>query len=231
LRTAIAPFLRSEGRSSVDELLLSHGDFDHINAAAGLIADYHLRQVEISPHFRRHATESATARHLLQSLDRAHHSPRLLTRGDHLDLGSDVKLDVLWPPPAGTMTSNNAGLVLRLTFAGKSILFPADIQEPAEAELLRDPAQLRADVLIAPHHGSTESTTAGFVRAVNPKLIVSSDEHRLTSKQRKFEQLIGGHPLYRTGQCGAVVITINKMGNIKAAPFLKRRATGWEQND
>jgi len=96
----------------------------------------------------------------------------------------DVTLDVLWPPATGKYNSNNAGLVLRLNCAGRSILFPADIQEPAERELLKHPEMLRADILVAPHHGSAEGTTPQFVAAVHPMAILASNDGRLTMKQR-----------------------------------------------
>ena len=147
---------------------------------------------------------------------------------DHLDLGSGAAVEIIWPPPKSSFDSNNTAIVFRLAFGGRSVLFPADIQGPAESELLKHPEKLQSDILIAPHHGSSEFTTKAFVRAVNPRVIVSSDAHRLTSKQRYFEQIIESRPLYRTGQCGAVIITIGRDGAIKVAPFAQGRAADFE---
>ena len=119
------------------------------------------------------------------------------------------------------MNSNNAGLVLRVVCAGRSILFPADIQEPAERELLKHPERLRSDILIAPHHGSGEPTTVQFVRAVDPKVILSSDAPRLTAKQRTFDSEIGSRPLLRTGSCGAITLTVLRDGSISVSPYAK----------
>ena len=68
LRTVIAPFLRHEGRSSIDEIFLSHGDFDHINAAEGLMSNYHPRDVIASPFMAKHGDASSTCRRLLAAL-------------------------------------------------------------------------------------------------------------------------------------------------------------------
>jgi competence protein ComEC len=138
-----------------------------------------------------------------------------------LQPGRGLEIEVLWPPAQCAMNSNNAGLVLRVVCAGKSILFPADIQEAAERELLKHPERLRSDILIAPHHGSGEPTTRQFVRAVDPKVILSSNDYRLTSKQRIFETEIDRRPLFRTGTCGAITVTIQRDGSIWVSPWVK----------
>ena len=133
---------------------------------------------------------------------------------------------VLWPPKQCNMNSNDAGMVVRLTYGGKSILFPADIQNPAMRELLKNPAKLKSDVLVAAHHGSSEPLTAEFVRAVNPEVIVSSNAARLTKKQRDFETMIEHRPLYRTNRCGAITIEIDKDGKLRVTPFLDAQQKG-----
>lgn len=219
LRTAIGPFLRHERVWSIDTAWLSHGDFDHISAIKPLLTTYGIGEVRTSPYFREHAHESRPCAALLESLDQVHQSPRLVLAGDHARLGRGSEIQVLWPPPGGTFNSNNAGLVLRLTCAGRSILFPADIQEPPERELLKNPQRLRSDVLIAPHHGSSETSTPEFVRAVNPRVILSSNDARLTMKQRRFETEIGSRPLYRTSRCGAITLEIGADGSMRVTPF------------
>jgi competence protein ComEC len=221
LRTVIAPFLRHGGRASIDEVFLSHGDFDHINAVSGLLKDYRVGQIDFSPHLQTHAHESSTCRQMLADLDHAHQKPNLIVRGGGVELGGGVHATILWPPAQSTMNSNNTGIVMRVEFGGRSILFTADIQAPAETELLKHPEDLQADILVAPHHGSSEKTTAAFVAAVHPKFIVSSDDHHLTAKQREFGNIAGETPLYRTGSCGAISIIIDRKGGMRAEPFLK----------
>jgi competence protein ComEC len=220
-RAVISPFLRHAGRASIDSVYLSHGDFDHISATQLLVPAYGVREVLTSPHFRKHAVESKPCEVLLAMLDHTKHSPTLIAQGDRIALGRCAQIEVLWPPAASNFNSNNAGLVLRLTCAGRSILFPADIQEPAERELLKHPEKLRSDMLVAPHHGSAESTTLPFIRAVSPKLILSSNDTRLTSKQRAFDAETANWPVYRTSRYGAITVEITPDGKINLIPFRK----------
>ena len=115
--------------------------------------------------------------------------------------------------------------MLKLTLAGRSILFTGDIEDAAMRELLRDPAKLTSDVLVAPHHGSSESLTGEFVAAVNPSAIVSSNDRTLTRKQVHFEGLIGNRPLFRTHTSGAITIEVTEDGSLKVNPFLASAPT------
>src|SRR4029079_12874704 len=109
------------------------------------------------------------------------------------------EMEWLCAPPAGyPMSSNDSAIVARIRYAGHTILITGDIQEVAQRALLKNPEQIKVDVLIAPHHGSSESTTEEFVKAVDPRFIVSSNDRSLTGKQRRFDRLVRNRPLYRT---------------------------------
>ena len=219
---AVEPYFQSRGIRTVASVFLSHGDFDHVSAAAELAGRYDPAAVYTSGHFRRHAVGNDPDLDLLARLDELHLPPRELSRGDHVDLGSDgATVDVLWPPPVGDYKSNDAGLVLRLTYAGRRILLPADVQDVAFAELLKHPNELAADVLVAPHHGSGESLTPAFLAAVHPAVIVASSAARLTAKQRRFDQIVNGTvPEYRTAACGAIAVTVAPNGRVGVGTYL-----------
>ena len=89
-------------------------------------------------------------------------------------------------------------------------------------ELLKRPEQLKSDVLVAPHHGSSETTTAAFLEAVHPATIVSSNDRTLSGKQRRFDRIAEAEhlPLLRTNRCGAITITFNADGTYTAEPFV-----------
>jgi competence protein ComEC len=217
----VEPFLQAEGEQQVDEIFLSHGDFDHISAAGEITSANNVRQVLTSFHFRKNAVGNVPDQILLEELEKLNRSPREIARGDHFDLGSGAAIDVLWPPKVADLNSNNAGLVLRLTYAGRSVLFPADIQDPGFTGVLQNANALKSDILIAAHHGSSENLTPPFLAAVHPQIILSSNFWRLTSKQKRFESMIGHTPLYRTPECGAITVTIHKDGTLSIDTFVK----------
>lgn len=69
---------------------------------------------------------------------------------------------------------NNASLILRLDYGDHAFLFTGDAEAEAEAALLRSRAPVDCDVLKVGHHGSTTSTTEGFLRAASPDFAVIS---------------------------------------------------------
>src|SRR6185369_2599561 len=161
-------------------------------------------RIFVSQQFETFAQESHPATQVVTYLKSHDRAPKPLRAGDVVSLSRDAQVEVLWPPQECSFDSNDTGLVLRLTYAGRSILFPADIQSDAQRELLKHPRNLKSDILIAPHHGSSEITTADFLHAVAPVAIISSNDHTLTRKQKHFERIAAPYRVYRTDRDGAV---------------------------
>jgi competence protein ComEC len=133
-------------------------------------------------------------------------------RGQSFDLGQAVHVAVLAPElPLITGTSsdiNNNSVVLRLTFGHVAMLLTGDAQAEAEARMLADGADLRADVLKVGHHGSAYSSTPAFLEAVHPRVaLISCGLHN-----------VFGHPSPRTlaalGAAGAKIYRTDLDGGI-----------------
>ncbi|MGB7158921.1 MAG: DNA internalization-related competence protein ComEC/Rec2 [Tepidisphaeraceae bacterium] len=223
LPKCIGPYLRHRGRTEIDTIFISHANYDHFSAVADVATAYDVREVLVGAQFREHARDNPPAEAMLAALDRLERPPRAVTPGDRLPLGRETFIEVLWPPPAAQLDANNASVVFRLAHGPRSILFTGDIQDDAMRELLRTPEFLKSDILIAPHHGSSESLTDEFVAAVNPTSIISSNDRTLSQKQVRFERMIGGATLYRTNDCGAITVTLHLSGGMRIDPFLQPR--------
>ncbi|MBC8105499.1 MAG: DNA internalization-related competence protein ComEC/Rec2 [Anaerolineae bacterium] len=226
LRKCIAPFLRHEGCTQIDTMLLTHTDHDHVSSASAIATAYDVRQVLIGGRFRAHAIETPAAGALLQTMDALDAPPRIVKPGERIALARDVDLEILWPPPTGPPTglsSNDSGIVAKLWYAGRSILITGDVEEIAQRELLTNPQSLKADVLIAPHHGSSESTTDEFVEAVNPAIILSSNDRSLSGKQKRFDRIVENRQLYRTHAYGAITLILAANGTFRVEPFVRAK--------
>jgi competence protein ComEC len=215
----IHPFLLHEGVRRIDGLVLSTPDYDHISAAAEIIRSYAPTAVHVTPFFRTRAA-AVTSQTLLNLLDTRGPPPTLLAAGDRLSVGPGATLQVLWPPRGGTMSAANSGMVLKLAFAGRSILFPADIETAPQLALLTHPDLLKADVLVGPRRGSAENCTPAFLRAVNPRWIICSNDPALNKKQLLFDQIAQPRPVYRTDSRGAIDLTIRADGTMDISTFV-----------
>jgi competence protein ComEC len=128
--------------------------------------------------------------------------------GDRLSGTGQVAIEVLWPPPrAQFKNANDTSVVLRLTYAGRRILLCGDIGPEPQTQLIAA-GDLKADVLVLPHHGSVDLMTEPFLRAVDPAVCIRSGGRRNAGPSGGIHSLMGDRQFYDTARDGAVTVCI-----------------------
>ncbi len=159
---------------SIDLLILSHPDLDHVGAIPDILERYRIGAVV----FTGLDHSNTPYRQMLDLLKEKQIPVIIADPAKDIDLGHGLMLDLLWPPPiyAGVERNdgNNTSIVLRLTYGEDSMLFTGDMEEKEEREVLAAGIDVTADVLKVAHHGSKTSTSTGFLLAVDPELAVIS---------------------------------------------------------
>lgn len=141
---AILPFLKQRGVDRIDHLVVSHQDNDHSGG-----------QSILQPFVDKFTAHCKAG-----------------TRWEW----QQIEIKVLWPPSGQPFNGGNANsCVLMLSDGNVSVLLPGDIEKAQERQLVvtYDEA-LKADILVAPHHGSATSSTRLFLRHVRPRWAVFS---------------------------------------------------------
>ncbi len=211
----VLPVLKSLSISSLDTLIVSHGDNDHSGGAAKVLAGLEVRQVITNEMIS--GTETIPCRAGMQWQ------------------WEGVLFRLLHPDNEGMTTGNNASCVLHVQSSFGSILLPADIEKKAEREIIsRYPDALRSDILVAGHHGSNTSSSDDFINAVSPELVLfpagwmnryhhpaKKVLHRLTNRQ--IESMI-------TGECGAITIRVAEAG-ISAKSWRQSNRRIWDVSE
>jgi len=215
-----AAALRRLGARGVDLAVVSHLNFDHYSGLPTLMRRLPVQRWLTGGYTEKPAARRALA-NLLRQLPPQADRPEVLAAPAHLSAGP-VELEVIWPPPdlPGKWTVNDRSLVIRLTVHGRTVLLPGDIQRDAMRALLeaeRDGRlSLKADVLIAPHHGSVfGKLTADFYAAVSPRLVVASSLAGRPKLKRLVQDTLG--PVSRvlvTGEVGAVTVRVTPAGQL-----------------
>ena len=205
----LRPFLRSTRLPHPSAVFLSHANVDHYNAVPEMLRRYRPRRVYCNDYFGLLETDDPGAANLLEEFQRRGVEIRRIRRGEELRLSRELKVQVLWPPPpqeAGKLDVNNTALVLRVSGDGPAMVLPGDVGEPAEAELSRlPPQQIRAELLLLPHHGSATPTLKGFVAAVAPKVVVQSSSFHPAPAE--LPEAIAGRPFYSTYRHGCIMLS------------------------
>jgi competence protein ComEC len=211
----LAPFLWGNKIRTVDTVVLTHPDSDHLNGLVYILKYFHVKQV-ISTH---QTSDSAIYRdfvNLIQKNAIAHPDLSQIQRTitvngatvDFLHPDSDFMVRHASLSPKDI---NNNSIVAKACFGGFSILFPGDIMDAAEKDLLLKMSQsLDSTLLIAPHHGSKTSSTGSFLDAVDPKVIIVScgKEDHFPSKSVLERYKNRGVDVFRTDYNGAIRVVI-----------------------
>lgn len=156
-KSVVLPNLRAWGVWRLDRLVLSHADIDHAGGADAVLAGVHVAALMLSPRDPRDPGATSATR----------------CRAGQAWAWDAVRFEVLHPASQSAGDDNQLSCVLRITSAGgRRVLLTGDIDTSAEHQLLAGGANLAADVLLAPHHGSAGSSSPAFVTAVRPRHVV-----------------------------------------------------------
>jgi competence protein ComEC len=215
----IAPFLRHKGIRKIDTVILTHPHNDHAGGLEFILKNFQVNQI-IGIHDRDipipiHNELRAIA--LEKHIDYQPGNPGSLSISAKRKVSpqNSYEIEILNPIDSnftdfGQSSINNDSIVLKLRFGHISFLFAGDIETQAEYAMLNSGADIQADILKVPHHGSNTSSSEGFLNAVNPVLAVIS-----SGEQSRFnfpsEVVLNrykrhGTKLLQTSQSGAITI-------------------------
>lgn len=195
----IARSLLMAGRRSVDALVLTHYDTDHVCGTAQLLSRIKVR-VLLLP-----AVEDDTGNRerIVQEAISAGIPYRFITQDTALTFdGGTLRL---FAPSDGS--AKNASIAALLSVRKYDILVMGDMESAQELELLQTHRLPDLEVLVAGHHGSQSSTGAALLSATAPDIVLIS-----VGKNRY------GHPneevLARIDAIGAAVYRTDLNGDI-----------------
>jgi competence protein ComEC len=223
----LVPLLRQRGVRTLEALVLTHLDADHIVGAEAVLEEVRVKRLIINGTIRR---DERVERLFRTALDMG--VPVYAARsGLEWRIDESARLSVLHPrdgPNAGqplpeVKDQNDASVVLLLELYGRRFLLPGDLGQRGERGILDalDALPERADVLKAGHHGSRSATGTLWLGVWRPRETVIS----------VGRSNIYGHPhpdtLERLEKSGTAVFRTDRHGEIqyRAAPdgTLERR--------
>ncbi|MDE3001664.1 MAG: DNA internalization-related competence protein ComEC/Rec2 [Gemmatimonadota bacterium] len=203
--------LRSLGVRSIDLLVLTHPDADHIGGVPGVLKSFRVERIldpalPVGKSLYEKVIMAAESRSIAWSAARA---------GQQLEFDG-VRIDVLHPSDSAVVLESRAGtqaeanrvsVVLGIAWHDVDILLAGDAYTDVEEALAGRLGDI--EVLKVGHHGSLTSTSRAFVDATSP-------EHALVSVGRSNRY---GHPapavLARLSDAGAVIHRTDEQGTVK----------------
>jgi competence protein ComEC len=198
----VVPYLKSKGIGTIDKLILTHGDADHIGSARTILEELRVKEVVVGKTANRKPME----KELMEAARRKGVKVTEAFQGTGWEKGG-IPFYVLFPKPLAE-SGNDSSIVLFARIGGKDWLFTGDLGTEGENRLLTDYPKLKADVLKVGHHGSETSSSERFLKATGAKtaLISAGENNRyghphqvVLDRLRKRRMAI-----YRTDVQGAI---------------------------
>ena len=202
--TAVQLYLKKQGVTTLDYLIGTHPDADHIGGLDVIITKFDCGVI-MMPEIER---EIVTYRDVTDAMEYKGYQNTPPVVGEKYSLG-EAFFTIVAPVVYDREEYNNSSIGILLQHGETRFLFVGDAQKDAEKAMLGTGLDLQADVLKAGHHGSSDSGSAAFLDAVNPQYAVIScgqgndygHPHAATLNAFENREI----QVYRTDEQGAVV--------------------------
>lgn len=203
---AVVPALRALGVWQLDRAVVSHGDNDHAGGLQAVRLAYPV------------ATAVAPAQSGVPATTPCQAGQSWIWNG--------VRFRFLHPPAYFPYLRNEASCVLRIDSARGAALLTGDIGAVIERDLVRrDPAGVRAEIVLIAHHGSDSSSDPAFVAATGARHALVATGH--CNRYRHPKPLVvarwqqSGAQVWDTARGGALRVRLGT--SAPATPEMRRQ--------
>ena len=203
----VVDFLRSHGVGSLDGIVVSNPDADHIGGFEDVFDAFEVAKVYLSGDPKGTSTYNA-----FLHAAREEGSEVVESRaGMQMEWG-DTRADVIAPPPGKLFSETNDNSVGILLTFGTARVLPGDAEKKSEEYMSNGPYSGPLTVLKVTHHGSKTSSTPLFLNSFKPKIAViqvgadNSYGHPTPQTLERLQQ--AGAKVFRNDENGDVIVTI-----------------------
>ena len=224
----VAPFLWRKKIKTIDTIVLSHPNADHLNGLLYIAKHFNVKRLWCNSDF----ADINSYREFMEIIKKNRIEMVAFKDMPRSYEINGARLKILYPPKdyidkrknEKWRNINNNSLVIKVSFGSKSILFPGDIMACAEREIVATHGdELKSTVLIAPHHGSKTSSTAMFLQKIKPEIVIISagwkNSFRFPNPSVLKRYNENDCRIFRTDKNGALAISIDDRA-LKIKPFI-----------
>ena len=195
------PYLKSIGINTLNYLILTHGDYDHMGEAINLVENFKIEKVILNC-----GEFNDLEQELIKVLDKKKIPYYSCIKELNID---DNKLYFLNTRSYDNENDNSSIIYTKIN--NFKFLFMGDAGIEVEEHLIKKYKLNDIDVLKVGHHGSRTSSSKKFIDEINPKYSIISvgKNNRYSHPNKEVLDNLGNSKIYRTDQNGSVTFKIN----------------------
>ena len=200
VKNRIIPYLKSQGIRKIDNLVLTHGDFDHMGEAIDLVNNFKVEKdiFNCGPY-------NDLEKELIKVLDNKNIKYYSCIKELNVDKN---KLYFLKTKEYDNENDNSNVIYTELN--GYKFMFMGDASISTEKEIMNKYKLPNIDVLKVGHHGSKTSSSKYFINEMNPKYSIISvgKNNRYGHPNKEVLENLENSKIYRTDQDGSIIFKI-----------------------
>ena len=203
---AVNSQLAADKRNTINWMVATHPDSDHIGGLASLIYSHPVKSIW-APAVN---SSTRTFTNFLEAVDSAGLSIHTATSEKTIAKGKGYSIKLLWPPKGASYSdTNDYSAIVLVTFGSRTFLFTGDA--PVEAQEQCDCGEV--DVLKVSHHGSASGTDDFVASQLSPSIAVLSygldNSYGHPTRVAINALKDAGAKVYGTGAQGTITVTSN----------------------
>ena len=202
VKSKIIPYLKSMGIRKIDNLIFTHGDYDHMGESINLVENFKVEKVIFNC-----GEFNELEKELIKVLDKKKIKYYSCIKELNID---NNKLYFLQTKEYDNENDNSNVIYTELD--GYKFMFMGDAGVEKEKDILNKYNISGIDVLKIGHHGSKTSSDKNFIDEMDPKYSVISvgKNNRYGHPNKEVLNNLSDSKIYRTDQDGSIMFKIKK---------------------
>lgn len=199
-REVVVSYLKSQGISRIDKLILTHGDADHAGSASEIMKEIKVKEVVVG----QKEEHSPLEIDVIQAAEKQGMKVTKVKAGDSWK--ADNHQFYILAPFGDEVDENERSIVLYTAIGEYKWLFTGDLGEEGEKRLVQHYPSLSAEILKVGHHGSKNSSSEEFLEKVNPKIAIiqAGKNNRYHHPHQEVIERLQGISILRTDEQGMI---------------------------
>jgi len=203
----VVSYLKQAGISSIDKVVATHPDADHIGGLIDVLETIEVKSVLTSG--MNHTTDTYNEFHSL--IEQKGIEKSVAVEGNTVDLDSNVSIKVL-NSGKGESDNNEGSVSLKVTYGTIDYLLTGDAGTDSESDMVND-YDLESEIYKVGHHGSDTSSSLSLINETNPEVAIFSygEDNRYDHPNDVVVERIENSDakMYSTQESGSIVVSTN----------------------